>query len=141
MSDGETTDGVVLSAQRPAPVELTRPTPNPGGRPGAAARTAERAPDHSPAPTRRPWRAFYIGALVGADGVAAVAAVVACYALRSGTTRSAVDLLGWRIGYATLGLFSMVLWLLLLALAGGYRSDHPAEEWRDYQIPVKVALW
>jgi FlaA1/EpsC-like NDP-sugar epimerase len=78
--------------------------------------------------------------MVGADTLAAVAAIWACYAFRSQATLYHVIVFGEHVDYSTLALLSVPVWLLSLGLAGAYRPAHPAEELQVYRIPVVVGL-
>jgi exopolysaccharide biosynthesis polyprenyl glycosylphosphotransferase len=81
-----------------------------------------------------------MGALICVDVLAAGVAIWACYAFRSKATLHDVEVLGWHVDYSTLALLSVPVWLVSLGLAGAYQPPRPAEELKEYRIPVVVGL-
>ncbi len=82
------------------------------------------------------------GALIRlfADLVAVFVAVVVCYLVRPSHDLTQISLFGLRVGYDTLAVLSVPVWLLSLAAAGAYRPRQTLDDDADYRLPVITAV-
>jgi exopolysaccharide biosynthesis polyprenyl glycosylphosphotransferase len=89
---------------------------------------------------RRSWTRRYARMLVVADVTAALIATAVAYGTRPPIHLHSVNVVGWRVGYPTLGVLSVVAWMSTLAVSGAYRGKHLAGDQRDYGVPMLSGL-
>ena len=89
---------------------------------------------------RPSWEYRYIAVLMVADLAAALMAVAICWALRPSDQHNTITVLNGSLPYAVLALFSMPVWLGVLALCGAYRPESIGQGFGDYRVPTKAAI-
>ena len=90
--------------------------------------------------TWRSWRSVYVLSLLAADSFAAVLAITFAALARPNVAGTQLNLMGWRLSYRILGLISLGVWLLVLALGGAYRSHYPSGGLGQYRLRVVTAV-
>ncbi len=89
---------------------------------------------------RIPWPVRVALIRLFADLLAVIVAVVVCYLARPDHDLTQISVFGVRVGYDTLAVLSVPVWLLSLAAAGAYRPRQTLDDAADYRLPVVTAV-